>query len=335
MRALYPTCSLALAALTGLGCGADLDVISVSFADELVEAPARNVEIAVVSDAPCDDTLNVAHEDLETVGTVLRRTRTRYPVAPDVGALEQAPRGRALSIDVSVLDAQDRQIARACDTLTLPAGQVATLDLRMHALARCSEAPTSIDLALVVDTSLGMRDANVGLDNQIIDLLKTFVQNLGVPGGRVRFSVASHGDTAPQQVLAPTLDREAASSALESLRGVAGGQAQHYGGASFAGAMLRDSALCDFRPAIVWVGGGADMRAPEDFQLAALQLSGTRGESFDDVFVYGVGISADAVGAMALLVDDLDLARLEGALTTMRTQEILRNVHSELQALVP
>lgn len=324
-----------LPALLISGCAQAPDVIALRFDDELVEAPARNVAIAVVSDTSCTDLLTLPHESLEDVATVISRTRTRYPIDPDLGALDFAPRGRPLSVDVSVLDAEDRQISRACDTITLPASEPATLTLQMHGLAPCAEAPTSLDLTLVLDLSLGMRDANVGLDNALIDSIKTFVQNLGVPGGSVRFSIVTHGPELPMELLSPTYDKEVVLQTLENQRNVAGGSAHHYEALALGGAVLRDQAVCGLRPALLWVGGGPDESDPASFQIAAVELSGTRGEGFDDIFVFGLGVSAEAVDAMRLLIDDLDLARLQGALTVVRLQDVLRSVHSDLQGLLP
>lgn len=317
-----------------LGCGGDPDILKLNFIDALVEAPARSVRVAAVTDASCQRLLTVPHEQLDDVATVILRRSAPYPVNPKEDVLEGLPRDQSLAIDVSVLDATSTQITRACvDDVQLQSSQ-STVEVEVHGLARCAERAKSLDLALVLDTSLGMRAANIGVENQLIASLQTFVENMGVPGGEVRFSIITHGHTEPSEWLAPTTDREAVVAALEALRDTAGGTALHFEGLEVGAKQLRARAVCGRRPALLWIGGGSDESSPQAFQLATIGVVATRGEPFDDIFIFGFGISENAVGAMRDLADDVDLATVEGALSAAALRETLLNAHLRLQSLL-
>ncbi len=329
-----------LSSLCGLlllqsGCGSDPDILKINFLDELVEAPARAIRIAVTADATCQTLLEVPHEQIEGLSSVIKRSSAPYPVDPKQAPLAGLPRDQSLSIDISVLDAGSTQITRACiDDARLAPNKPTTLNVEMHGMARCAGSPKSLDLALVLDTSLGMRAANAGVENQLIDTVQTFVQDMGVPGGDVRFSIITHGHTEPSEWLAPTTDRQAVIAALESLRDVAGGTARHFEGLRVGAKQLRARAVCGRRPALMWIGGGRDESSPQAFQLATIAVVGTRGESFDDIFIFGFGISEDAVAAMQLLVDDVNLATVQGALSVPALRQSLFDAHQTLQSLL-
>jgi hypothetical protein len=324
---------LALALPLVAACGGAPDVLSVSFLDELVEAPARGVSVAVVEGADCATLLTQPHDGLEAVGTVLVRRALGYPVPPDAAPFEGLPRGRALAVDVAVEDADRLQIARSCVEVTLTPDAATTVALVMHGLPPCADPPVGLDLALLMDTSTGMRDANIALEGALTDRVKAFVESMGVTGG-VRFSVITHGHTDPQELLPPSEDKQAVLTALESLRDVAAGPALHYEGISRAVGLLRARAVCGRRPALLWLGGGADESAPGAFEISTIEVVGTRGEPADDVYVYAVGLSAEAVAAMRLLVDAVSDADFEGALTQVRLAEALNNAHFRFQSLV-
>ena len=314
-------------------CGQGPDTLEVVFLDELVEAPARSARVAVVTEASCADLLEVPHDALEEIGRVLARQRVDYPVDPDLDVFRDAPRGRALAVDVSVADGEGLQISRACAESELPLDTSTTVRVEMHGLPDCVSPPTALDLAIVLDTSSGMRTANIGLENQLVDRLKEFATNFGVTGG-VEISLFTHGHTDPEEYLPPTSDRVEVANALEGLRDAGSGAARHYEALALASAQLRARALCGRRPAVLWIGGGPDESATATFEEATVEVVGTRGELFDDLYVYGVGVSGDAVGALRLLTDAIETGEVEGALTQMRLAAALSNAHFRFQSLV-
>lgn len=329
-----------ISTLTGLalgaaGCGAEPVTLELSFPDELVEAPARAVEVAVVEGAACGELLRVRHDELEQVGSVRGRTRTGYPAPPELDILDEAPRGRALAVDVAVQDAAGLGISRACRAVTLSSDAPTVVSIELHGLPDCPEEPTDLDLAIVLDTSTGMRNADIGLGNSLIDELSDFVQNMGIDGGTVRFSLVAHGHVSAKELVPATEDRQVVLRQLEALRGVQMGIAEHYAGLRVGAAHLKDRAVCGRRPAVLWVGGGPDQSSATTAQIATIEVTGTRGEPFDDIYVHGVGVSDPAVSAMRVLVDRVDSAQVEGALTEDRLRNALFSAGIDLKGLIP
>lgn len=316
-----------------MACGGGADVLDLHFPDELVEAPARSVELAVSADTDCATLLTVDHDSLESVGTILARRTLRYPVSPDAAPFEDMPRGQALAVDVSVLDEGGLQISRSCVTTTLEADAKVVVSMEMHGLALCEASPTALDLTLLIDTSTGMRDATIALEGDLLTHVEAFVATMGVTGG-VRFSILTHGHTAPEELLAPTDDKQLVTSALESLQGVAAGDAVHYEGLTLAASLLRDRAVCGRRPAILWMAGGADESPPGAYEIAAVGLAGTRGEFFDDIYFYAVGISDPAVAAIQLMTNGLSVSDWRGARSGVALDAALNDAHFRLQGLV-
>src|SRR5262249_50007346 len=148
------------------------------FRDDLVEAPARTVDVVAVSGTDCKSLLTKRHDDaaMGMAGTVLARRNTRYPVNPDAKVLHNPPRGTPFALDIATYDHESLQMARACQVVTLQPSGMTKVDVEMNALAICADVPiVTLDVAIVMDISntIGAADpSNVHLlefEQHIID----------------------------------------------------------------------------------------------------------------------------------------------------------------------
>ncbi|MEO1334953.1 MAG: vWA domain-containing protein [Myxococcota bacterium] len=320
-----------VAMLAAFGC-TDLDVLQPVFNDELVEAQARVVNLKVVDDTGCDALLSVEHANLEDVASVVATRRTDYPVNPESGVLEDLPRNRPVVFDVSVIDKDDRQIARACERITLPSTST-VVDIPMRTLPKCAEAPRGLDIAVVLDTSVAMRNANISLGSELTERLTAFFDTGVSPGGD-RWALITHGATAEPTVAVPlTTDRAALVAGIEQSTTTLTGTSRLFDATRLATIVLRSRAVCGRQPALILVSAGLDAGPRGGRELALSGLAGDRTDPDDDLFGIGIGVSLEGKqGLELILVENLGVSQT--ALTADTLTAALARTRGRLQGLV-
>ncbi|MEM7676224.1 MAG: vWA domain-containing protein [Myxococcota bacterium] len=319
------------AAVTITGC-TDLDVLQPIFTDELVEAPARTVDLKVLDNADCSTLFTVDHAQVDQVAPVIAARRTGYPVNPESGILEDLPRNRPVLFDVSIVDQNDRQIARACKEITLPSTST-VVDVPMRTLPTCTDEPTGLDVAVVLDTSVSMRNANISLGSEVAARLISFFDS-GFSLGGDRWTLITHGPTEEPTVAVPlTADRAEIVAGIEQSMRTLEGSSRLYDATRLATIVLRSRAICGRRPALVVIAGGPDAGPRGGRQLALSGLAGDRSDLDDDLFAIGIGVSQDGRrGLDLILIENLGVAST--ALTADTFTAALSRTRDRLQALV-
>ena len=314
------------------GCS-ELDVLTVNFQDELVEAQARTVALKVIDNTDCETLSRVEHPQIESVANVVATRSEDYPINPESGVLRDLPRGRPLLFDVSALDRESRQVARACQGVTLPNSGNTEVMMEMLALPVCAEDPTGLDVALILDASVQMRNANVTLGSELVPRLSEFLDT-GISSGGDRWTLIVHGPAEDPEVTVPlTTDRNAIvagiSQAAESFSGVP----RPFDAARLGTIALRARAVCGRRQVLLIISAGTDAGPLGGRELAVAGLVGDRLNPNDDLFGVGIGVSAEGKGAIDLIFVD-NLGDSQVALTGTSLSTALGRARDRFQALV-
>ena len=315
-----------------VGCGENPDIVEAVFADELVEAAGRTAVLSVLASASCAELQTQTFDAVERLPDVIRTVRTSYPIRPESNALEDVPRGEPLVIDLTILNAGGRLVGRGCATTALPRNEPATIQIDMFSLPSCGEEPTTVDLTMVIDTSIEMQQADILFGNTVIDELLDFVDLGGFPPG-TRFSVVTHGHSEPTERIAPNQDREVVKAAIESLRGLNDGDNRHFEAIILATELMRTRAVCGRRPAAVVVSAGVDRSAPGNFENAVIGLVATRGDLTDDIYSVGIALSDGARQDLGDLIP-LEVGEVFGAGTSGGFATALSTARFRVQAIV-
>ncbi len=314
------------------GCS-DLDVLTATFDDELVEAQARAVALKVVDDADCATLLQVEHAQVERVASVLAVRESGYPINPESGILEDLPRGRRLVFDLAALDRESRQIARACLDVTLPNSGHTEVTMAMRALPECSLTPGGLDVAIVLEASLAMRNADVALGSSLVSRVAAFLDE-DISSGGDRWLLVVHGPTVdPEVTVALTDDRAAVATAVNQTIDGFGGESRLYDAARLATIALRARAVCGRRPVMLAIAAGADTGPRGGRELAIAGLDGDRNTTDDDLFGFGIGVSADGKRALDQILTD-ELGESQAALTSPSLDAALTRAHARFRGLV-
>ena len=332
MKTILPSVrSVLTVALVLVGCS-DLDVLDASFGDELVEAQARTVELKVVDNADCVALSRIEHAQLESVANVVAVRRAGYPIDPESGILKGLPRNRPIVFDLSVLDAEGRQVARACEAVTLPDGAT-EIRLVVRTLPECSAPPEALDVAVVFDASLAMRNANVAFGAQLPSRVTAFFDEPVSPAND-RFALIVHGPTVDPEIAVPlTEDRTAIGAGIEQAAAGFGGDSRLFDAARLGTIVLRARAVCGRRPVLLILAGGADAGPLGGRDLAIAGLAGDRAAPEDDLIADGIAVTAAAKSALdAILQNDGSTSQV--ALTAATLTVALNRTKTRLQGLV-
>lgn len=321
------------AALTVLAGCSELDVLQATFQDELVEAQARGVQLKVVSGTDCPTLLTVEHTDIETVASVLAVRRAGYPINPDSGILNDLPRNRPLLFDLAVFDQEGRQVARACEGVTLP-GDATEIVIEVDALPDCGDVmPRGLDIAVVFDVSRAMLVANAALGSELQTAVSPLFEGGISPGGD-RWTLVTHGPSDEPEVAVPFTDDAAAIEAgIDSALTNLVGPSRLYDATRLGTIVLRSRAVCGRRSALVIVAAGRDEGPRGGRDLAISGLAGTRQDPNDDLFGIGIGLSREGRDALELILIE-DLGRSRAALTASSLANEIRLTRERLQALI-
>lgn len=331
-----PTLRLAILLSTALlasACGSDPDLLVPFFTDEVVEAAGRNADVTIVGDQECDALLSVVHEEISTVATVELNRRVSYPINPDERILENVPRGRALAIDVVVLNENDAVVGRGCVETTLEPSTTSSVGVEMLGLPICEVPPRFIDVGIVLDASAEMQVANATLGNSVTDELMMFVELMGFPAS-TKFSLFTHGPAEPVEVVMPTEDREAMKTGFEEYRNLGGGTNRHFAAIELATERLRTRAVCTRRPALLVLSAGVHEGEIGAFENARIGLAGITGDSRDDIYTFGIGVTPGAIVDLEDLIVVNELGEVDGAGTMTGFREALSQARFRFQGLV-
>ena len=315
------------------GCGAEPDVLVAYFADELVEAPARQVDVVVMEALSCPRILEIPHDHLEQDGRVRIRKTLQYPIDPDAAPFDDVPRGRPLSVDVQALDTAGHQIARGCVETTFEPGRVNRVEILLEPLPTCEDRYHSLHVGLIVDRSLAARNADIALEHRLLPLLGDFIRDLTVPGG-VTWTLLDHGPEPPVIRLSTSLDAPTVASTLELQTPSFGGQATHYAALEEIAISLRSAAICPRRPVVLWIGADEDHSGTVALELARSAILATPSELQDDLFVFAIALADPGLSVMQDLLATLERKQLEGASTVSRLQDALLRAKFLFQGLV-
>ncbi len=326
---------IALGFVGGLvGCS-DVDVLTAEFSDDLVEAQARTVELKVVDDADCSTLLRVEHAEIESVANVIAVRSTGYPIDPESDILRDLPRGRPLIFDVSVVDAEARQVARACEGVTLPTSGSTEVAITPSALPTCESTADALDLVFVFDASIAMRNATISLggSDALVDRLTPLFDSGISPGGD-RWTLVVHGPASePQSAVALTDDRLEVLSAVEQAATNLSGPSRLYDAIRLGTIVARSRAVCGRQQALIVLAGGPDEGPRGGRELALAGLDGDRGRPDDDLYAVGIGISAAGKQALDLVIVD-DFGSTQAALTADGLGAAMLRTRERLQGLI-
>lgn len=313
------------------GCGGGTAAMDVTFSDELVEAPARTVEITVVDTNDCEPLLSVPHEEVPSVGTVLATRQTSYPVEANQEVMEELPTGRALAFDVAVYDAQPRLIARNCVIAEISASADTTVVIPALSLPVCQARPSALDLTLVLDLSGAAGVADASLGSNMMPLLQNFVRS-GFPTGTT-LSIVTHGPADPTLIIGPTSAPGEVEASLGSLASEYLGVGKPYEALTLAAGLQRARAVCSRRPVVLTLMASADFGNLGAIDEALIGIAAARGDPNDDIFTAGVGLSVEGNTALTDLVTE-DLGLRYGALTADALSNALAAIRLRLNTLI-
>lgn len=320
-----------LALMVVVGCGGPAASLEVTFTDELVEAPARTVDITVVDTTDCEALLSVPHDEVKSIGMVLAQRQAAYPLDPDGGLLDELPTGRSMAFDIAVYDSTPTLIARNCQVAEISASNDTEIKVPMLSLPVCATPPTALDLMIILDLSDAAAAADVSMGSQMIPRLRAFVAS-GFSTGTT-LTVVTHGPSAPAVLVGPTSVLSEVDAALEPLPTTYLGQGQPYEAITFGAGLLRARAVCGRRPAILTLVASPDSGALGSLDEALIGVAAARMEPADDIFTAGIGVSLQGNTALVdLLGETLGVrygALVEDTLVTALSASRLR-----LQSLI-
>lgn len=285
-----------------VGCGGPNASLEVTFTDELVEAPARTVDITVVDSSDCEALLSVPHDEAKSVGSVLAQRQAAYPLDPESDLLDELPTGRALAFDIAVYDATPTLIARNCQVAEISASNDTQIKVPMLSLPLCATPPTALDLMIVLDLSVAAAVADISMGGQMIPRVRAFVASGFSAGTTV--TVVTHGPAAPTVLVGPTSVLTEVDAALEPLPTMYLGQGEPYEAIAMGTSLLRARAVCGRRPALLTLVASPDSGALGSLDEALIGVAAARMEPADDIFTAGIGVSVDGNTALVDLLGD-------------------------------
>lgn len=328
-----PAAALAALLPFAASCGGGSDGLELFFQDELVEAPARNVEILALRGKSCEEVLSVSHESLRSDPGLLLRAFEPYPVNPEHELLADLPSSEAVTLAIAAYDSELLQVARACRTVTLDGSQDEPLRIELRALPDCAAPPSKLDVMLVLDTSFQMEFADPDrahipeLLDSVLDPATVFPETTW---GVVTFG---HNDRAAE-LLPPTSDLQEVRRTISALEGVHQGQPRLYDALHKATALLRARAVCGRAPALVVVASAFDSGSERFFEDAQIGVFATAGDSSDDLFLFGIALSTESYEVLDRLIPEGELGVVTGAGSRAQIDVVMREARDALAALI-
>lgn len=319
-------------ALLVAGCARAPDTLELYYSDEIVDAPTRTVEVAIVRAESCDALLAKRYDQVgEADGLVFRRS-TSYPVNPEAKVLDGVPRGVPVAVDAAGYDENNQRISRACSVQTFADGQPLKVSMELRALPACATQATALDVMLVVDTSMAMAIHDPA-GKHLTSLNDTVLDPMQVRANTM-WGIVTYGTMdAPQEFLAATTELTAVKGAITSLSRSQGGKPKLFDGMVKAAGLLRARAVCGKRPAMVIIASESDDGSKAPFEQARVGLYATRGDSTDDIFTFAVALTEDGYDDLDELVPE-EVGKVTGAGTEPQIEAAMKEVRDALLSLV-
>lgn len=322
---------LTVFAVFAAACSGGGAEVKLFFVDELVEAPAREASILGLTGTDCESLLSVPHEDAASTGTVIFSRTSRWPVAPDSDVFDDIPGDKEILLLVAVYDSANLQIARACQPINLSSSSSAEVEMR--ALPICGNAPTTLDITIVLDTSTEMEVVDPELLH-LSELVPRVIEAQTYPEGTT-WGIFTYGSQeGVVEFLPPTGDIELLRAATQQLRSTHIGPARLWDGVYDATGKMRSRALCGRRPALLLIAGSIDAGSSRLREDAAIGIFANRSDSNDDIYSFGIALSNDAYSDVEDLIPE-GVGRVTGAESASNRRMALYEAGVELRMLVP
>ncbi|MBK8010678.1 MAG: VWA domain-containing protein [Deltaproteobacteria bacterium] len=280
-----------------LGCEAP-HTITATFGDEIVEAPARSMALLVLSGTNCDETGTQTHEALASDSRVVLEKRGSFPVF-DQALLSDLPRHVSLTFDVTAHDATGLQIGRGCRDGLETDGHALHADVVLRTLTTCRTPPRSVDLTLVLDTSV-LASVSDPSNSRFSAIAERVVDVDTYPAGTTWSLVTFGGEVIEQS--SPSPRKDSVRRSILALAGSASGAPRLYDGLVYAASHARARSVCTHRPGLLVVAGGPEHQSTAIYQDAQISLYGRAGDTTDDLYTLGVALSVDAYRDLADVV---------------------------------
>jgi hypothetical protein len=287
-----------ISAVLASGCARGEDRLTVFFADELVDAAARQVVVRVFRGAgDCEVLLAERFEVNASRAGLIRQEAVDYPIRKAAAVLRELPEGVVLALEVGVLDANGQLMARACEPITL-GGTVGEFRVEARTLPECATRPTTLDVAILLDTSAAAARTSLTVSGEHVvavrDVLLDPVGNL--PG--TTWSLDGYGlmtgEARLLELAPPTDDLGLVRDALTGVRLLATGNTRLFDAITAGAAALRARATCRSRPVLLILAAGGDQGSkalPEDARIGVFS---TIGDTTDDLAVFAITFGSDA-----------------------------------------
>ena len=315
--------------LLASACGGHVE-LNLFYTDELVEAPTRTIDIAAITGATCDQILSRPHETPATTETVRATHFTNYPVDPGEDVFDGFPTDEKIAIDIAAYDGSLLQVSRACTEVRLT--DVSKVDLQLRTLPICIAGATSIDLLLVLDTSLGVDLADP--DRAHLSAINDFLLTDGSLAGVAQWGLVTFGHGSRAQELVPaTTDRALMQGVVGSLERVHANKTRLFDGMVKGAALLRARAICGRRPVMFVVTSRADDGSEKRFEDAAIAVYASHGDDTDDLYSYGVAMSTSGFDDLDVLIPE-EIGVVTGAQTSLVIRQAFLQARDTLNGLL-
>jgi len=317
------------AALLFAGCSGSTG-LDATFSDELVEAPARAVQVSVFDGTSCKDIMS----DVPKPGRagLLKTYDHRYPLDPsDATVFNELPTDRPLTFEIVVRDEGGLQIARSCQLITIEQLEDAAV-VEMRTMPICDAPPNKLDVMIVLDTSVGMQLADQD-GAHIPEILGTVLDPTAAFPDTIWGLVTYGHENRATELVMPTSDLNTMRDALRGLEGVADGESHLFDGMSRATDLLRARAVCGRKPVVFAVVGFADQGSTKKFDDAQIGIVSSRGDATDDLFLAGVALTNEGFSDLDDLVPMTVEALVTGAGSRALMTQAFREVRDQLAVL--
>jgi hypothetical protein len=331
-RARTACIALAASALVS-GCARGEDRLTLFFADELVDAAARQVVVRIFRGAgDCEVLLAERFEANATRPGLIRQETVAYPIRQTDAVLRELPEGVVLALEVGVLDTSGQLMARACKPITLGA-DAGEFRVEARTLPQCSTPPTTLDVAILLDTSAAAARTSLTVSGEHVvalrDVLLDPVGNLpGTTWSLDGFGLMT-GDAQLLELAPATDDLGLVRDALTGVRLMATGNTRLFDAITAGAAALRARASCRSRPVLLILAAGGDQGSRAPPEDARIGVFSTIGDTTDDLAVFALTFTGDAFDQLdAVLPRDAGAnirsvsseAGLTREVTTIRTE---------------
>jgi hypothetical protein len=290
---------LLLTSTLACGGGSD-DTISLTYADPLIEAPTRNVDLVAITSTSCDLVQSRLHSDIAQDSAVIAHELAKYPIQKPT-ILKSVPRNTTFVLDVIGLDSNLVQVSRGCSVVELGSG-AAKISIELKSLPVCMKKPATLDIMIVLDTSTQMVVADPQLLHIDALLNDVLIPNAMLPNSTYGLITFGQGD--PQELVPQTGDLNLMRNAINSARMLNQGAAHLYDGVVKAGDLLRARSVCGRRPAMMILAADADNGSTHHIEEAAIAVYGAQGDPTENIFSYGIGFDDPAYGDLTTIVPD-------------------------------